>query len=70
MRHRRRLILANAFMTGAMLLPATIAAWLSATTTTVRGFATAALVAALIVPAAVAISGAIWTWAALRGRSG
>ncbi len=48
--------LIHAFMTGAMLLPATIAAWLSATTATVRGFATAALVAALIVPAAVAIS--------------
>ncbi len=48
--------LMHAFMTGAMLLPATIAAWLSATTTAVRGFATAALVAALIVPAAVAIS--------------
>ena len=48
--------LIHAFMTGAMLLPGTIAAWLSATTATVRGFATATLVAALIVPAAVAIS--------------
>jgi hypothetical protein len=48
--------LIHAFMTGAMLLPATIAAWLSATSATVRGLATAALVGALIVPAVVAVS--------------
>src|SRR5689334_645788 len=48
--------LIHGFMTGAMLLPATIAAWLSATTAAVRGLATAALVAALIVPAVVAVS--------------
>ena len=48
--------LIHGFITGAMLLPATIAAWLSATTMTVRGLATAALVAALIVPVGVAVS--------------
>ena len=55
-RHLEGPALMHAFMTGAMLLPATIAAWLSATTATVRGVATAALVVALIVPAVVAIS--------------
>jgi eukaryotic-like serine/threonine-protein kinase len=48
--------LIHTFITGAMLLPATVAAWLSATQSEVRGLATAALATALIVPFAIAIS--------------
>ncbi len=48
--------LINTFMTGAILLPMAVAAWLSATPPAVRGLATAALGAGLIVPGVVAVA--------------
>lgn len=48
--------LIHTFITGAMLLPAAVAAWLSPTAAAVRGLATAALAAAIIVPAAIAVA--------------
>lgn len=46
--------LIHTFLSGAILLPATVAAWLSPAAPGVRGVATTALAAALIVPAVVA----------------
>lgn len=46
----------NTFMTGAILLPMAVAAWLSAAPPVVRGLATATLGAGLIVPGVVAVA--------------
>ena len=48
--------LINTFMTGAILLPMAVAAWLSSTPPAERVFATAALVAGVVVPGVVAVT--------------
>ena len=48
--------LINTFMTGAILLPMAVAAWLSSTPPAERVFASAALAAGLIVPGVVAVA--------------
>jgi len=48
--------LINTFMTGAILLPMAVAAWLTSTTPAVRGLATAALAAGVVVPGVVAVT--------------
>ncbi len=48
--------LINTFMTGAILLPMAVAAWLAATPPALRGLATAALAAGVVVPGVVAVT--------------
>jgi len=61
--------LIHTFLTGVMLLPATVAAWLSATPPAVRGLATAALAAALILPVVIAVRRVRRLLAAGHGRA-
>src|SRR6266446_2106974 len=48
--------LINSLMTGAMLLPMAVAAWLTTTPPAVRGLATAVLAAGVVVPGVVAVT--------------
>jgi hypothetical protein len=48
--------LINTFMTGAILLPMAVAAWLTSTPPAIRGVATAALAAGVVVPGVVAVA--------------